>query len=353
MCPYTLSFPGGVQRQATGLAAWLRARVARVTLFAPADGPVDVEGFVSLGRSTLFHDNGAATRVAMSPRGFARVAAAVRTGFDLVHLQEPMHPACLAALGAARAPVVGTFHMAADHQHWYRLFGPVVRAAAGRLACRVAVSRAAARFASQALPGSYTVIPNAVDTRSCHPGDIARSGRRVLFIGRPDPRKGLDVLLSAAARMRDHTEIHLAGVSADDLQGVAIAAPRVYAHGRVSDLDLRRLLGYCHVVCTPSLASESFGLTLLEGMAAGLPVVASDLAAHRDVLPPECGRFVPPGDASSLASELDRLLDAPKLCAAMGAAGQRNAARYDWDAVGPRVLRVYREAVDSKASVAA
>jgi phosphatidylinositol alpha-mannosyltransferase len=351
VCPYTFSAHGGVQNHVRGLAQWLRSQGASVTVFAPADGPVDLEGFVGLGRSTTFHDNGATTRVAMSPRGMLRVAEAVREEFDLVHAHEPMHPACMAAVCAARMPVVGTFHMAADQQRWYRIFGPVVRAAARRISQRIAVSPTAERFAQAALPGSYAIIPNAIDMGAfevIREHDPAR--RRVLFIGRPDPRKGLEALLRAAAGLHPQAEVHLAGVSPEELAALAgrgVPVAGATAHGHVRHPELRHLLSTSDLLCTPSLHSESFGLTLVEGMAAGLPVIASALDAHRDVLTPDCGRLVEAGDVTALTTVLAELLHDPGLRARMGRAGIRRARLFDWAVTGPATIEVYEQALGS------
>jgi phosphatidylinositol alpha-mannosyltransferase len=117
----------------------------------------------------------------------------------------------------------------------------------------------------------------------------------------------------------------------------------VHAHGRVSHEALRELLASSDVLVTPSTTAESFGLTVLEGMAAGLPVVASAIPAHRDLLPESCGRLVPPGRPQALAAAIEDVLSSPDARAAMGHAGRRAAAAYDWAAVGPRIIEVYRQ----------
>ncbi|MGZ4388018.1 MAG: glycosyltransferase family 4 protein [Gaiellaceae bacterium] len=337
VCPYSWSFPGGVQTHVAGLADALRDCGVDAEILAPADGPVDLDGFHPLGRSIGFTWEGTVTRVALQPATVGRTARLVRSGrFDVVHVHEPMLPAAgLAAVWAARVPVVGTFHMVARRQFWSRVWRPVVQPTARRLAARIAVSVAARDFAAQAFPGPYELIPNAIDTSAFAPGE--RDGTRIVFVGRPDPRKGLPVLLDALGRLPEHVTLDLVGVHGD-------YGPRVRAHGRVSDDERRRLLAQADVLCAPSIGGESFGVVLLEAMAAGLPVVASDIDGYRAVLPPEAGRLVPPGDAGALAAELGTLIESAQLRARLGGAARREAQRYDWDNVVGRVLEVYERA---------
>ncbi|HET8605554.1 MAG TPA: glycosyltransferase family 4 protein [Gaiellaceae bacterium] len=338
VCPYSWSFPGGVQTHVGGLAEALRDRGVEAEILAPADGPVDADGFHPLGRSIGFTWEGTVTRVALLPSTVARAARVVRARrFDVVHVHEPMLPAAgLTAVWAARAPVVGTFHMVARRHFWYRVWRPVVEPTAQRLAARIAVSVAARDFAAQAFPGPYELIPNAIDTHAFAAGE--RDGTRIVFVGRAEPRKGLSVLLDALARLPEHVTLDLVGVQGS-------FGPRVRAHGRVSDGERRRLLAEADVLCAPSLGGESFGVVLVEGMAAGLPVVASDIEGYRAVLPPEAGRLVPPGDAGALAAELEALVGDAQLRARLGGAARREAQRYDWDNVVGRVLEVYERAL--------
>jgi phosphatidyl-myo-inositol alpha-mannosyltransferase len=351
VCPYSWSVPGGVQTHITGLARALRSRGHDVEILAPADGPVEQQGFLPLGGTIGFRDNGAITRVALSPAALARTARAVRTrGYDLVHLHEPMLPhACFTALQSARVPVVGTFHMLNVSERWYRLFGPVVRRAARRLHARIAVSEAAREFVSRSLPGDYRLIPNGIDV-SDYAASTNGTGGRVLFVGRPEPRKGLPVLLEAFGLLPGNPELELVGVSPTDLSGLANGAPRralerVHAHGLVPDAMRRELLCRADVLCAPSLAGESFGLVVLEGMAAGLPVVASAIPGYRDLLPPEAGTLVPPGDARALAAALERLLADAGLRRRLGENGRWAAARYDWSVVAEEIVSVYELAL--------
>jgi phosphatidylinositol alpha-mannosyltransferase len=312
-----------------------------VDVLAPADGSVAEPGFVALGPSLGFRWQGTVTRVALGPGAVARTVRAVRgRGYDVVHVHEPMLPAAgLTAVLAARCPLVATFHMSAATALWYRVFNPFVRSAARRLDTRIAVSEQARRFAESVLPGDYRVIPNAIHVDAFAGRRNAEGGGRIVFVGRPEPRKGLPVLLRAFERLPAGATLDLVGVSGDEIP----KRVGVRAHGRVSDVERAQLLAQADVLCVPSLGGESFGVVLVEGMAAGLPVVATEIPGYAAVLPPTAGRLVPPGDEVALAGALGELLADPELRARLGEAGRREAARYDWRHVGDEIAAVYAE----------
>ncbi len=334
VCPYSWTVPGGVQRHVAGLAAALRATGVQAEILAPADGPTD--GIVPLGRSVPIPSNGSIQRVALSPAAIVRTARAVRSGgYDLVHLHEPMLPAtCLTALAAARVPVVATFHMFRRALLWYAIFAPLVRPAARRLAACVAVSPAAAEYARRGTGREIEVIPNGIDHATLTALPAKRRGGRILFIGRDEPRKGLGVLLDAFALLPGEPELVLVGPA-------SARGERVRALGRLSDDELRCQLAAADVLAAPSLRGESFGIVLLEAMAAGVPVVASAIDGYRAVLPEAAGRLVPPGDVGALAAALADLLGDAELRRRMGEAGRRESARYAWPRIAERVLEVY------------
>jgi phosphatidylinositol alpha-mannosyltransferase len=356
VCPYSWTVPGGVQSHIAGLARSLRTRGHDVEVIAPADGPVSMPGFVPAGPSIPILDNGSWVRVALDPVSAARTARLVRgRGYDLVHVHEPMIPAVgLAALYAAQVPLVGTFHMYARRPRWYRPFSPLARRAVPRLDARIAVSQAALRHVARTCPGEYHVIPNGIDVAAF---DLRaeRDGSRILFIGRADPRKGLCVLLDAFSLLPDSLTLELVGVTRDKLRRLPArlapsVAARILAHGRVGDEERARILARADVLCAPALEGESFGIVLVEGMAAGLPVVATAIPGYVDVLPPTCGRLVPPGDPAALGSALAELVSDPELRTALGEAGRQEALRYDWSRVAAEIVDVYDEAVERAAA---
>lgn len=340
VCPYSWSWPGGVQTHVAGLRAALIGMGHEVDVIAPADGPVP-DWVQSIGRSIAIHTNGSVQRVALSPGAVTRTARALtRRGYDVVHLHEPMLPApCTTALVLHPTPLVGTFHMTAPSRRWYRVFGPLCRHLVARLDVRIAVSKAAERYVAASCPGRYEIVPNGVRAPVDADRPPLRNGRpRILFVGRPEPRKGLPVLLQAFGQLDGDAALDLVGPTGP-------SGPGVTYHGRCDERSRGELLARASVLCAPSLRSESFGLVLLEAMAAGVPVVASDLPGYRAVLPPECGVLVPPGDVDALATTLRRVLADDDLRKRMRAAGPAAAARYDWSRIARRTVSLYEQAL--------
>lgn len=346
--PYSFTAPGGVQSHVAGLAAALRSLGHDVDVLGPADGEVDVPGFRPLGRSTPIRDNGSVVRVALGPGAARRTLELLEDGrYDVVHLHEPMIPAVgLAALLRARAPLVGTFHMHSASLRWYRPFGPLARRAIERLAVRIAVSEAARAHVARVCPGVYRIVPNgvALPPRRLRAGG---DGSRFVFVGRDEPRKGLSVLLEAFARLDSGAVLDLVGVWPHELHRRRLPRSlrdRVRALGRLSEREKWETLGAADVLCAPALRGESFGVVLVEGMAAGLPVVASDIPGYRDVLAPHAGLLVPPGDPSALAAALAELRSHGPLRRLLGMAGRREARRYAWTRVAAEVVAAYSDA---------
>lgn len=345
VCPYAMDVPGGVQQHTHGLAAHLREGGAAVTLLAPGRHSPQGAEFASIGAARAFSDNGSVTRTLIAPWSLARLGRRLRRGYyDIVHVHEPMLPPGLAAIAATQAAVVATFHMASADARWYRRFAPVVRRARRRIDAAIAVSPQARDLVASVLPGRYRIVPNAVEMHApVAPGANGNGVPRLLYVGRADPRKGLDVLLRAFRRVSAPARLDLAGPVAADT-----ADPRVHALGPVSELHLRALLEAADVVCVPSLRAESFGIVIVEAMAAGAAVVASDLEGYAGVLPRRCGRLVTAGDAVALGDVLEDMISAPDTLRRLGEEGRRRACAYGWGAVLPQILDVYCEAVEHR-----
>jgi phosphatidylinositol alpha-mannosyltransferase len=315
LCPYSLSRPGGVQGQVVGLAAALIDAGHDAVILAPADDDRDVPGLaagglVRLGRSTSLPANGSVAPVALGPGAAVRAVRAVRTGgFDVLHLHEPLAPGPgYACLVACDLPKVGTFHRAGKSVA-YRLLGPVARAMAGRLAARCAVSSEALATARDALGGTYEVIGNGIDLgrfSTANPSPTA--GPTVLFVGRHEERKGLSVLLEAAARLDPAVALTVwvvgEGPDTEKLRRRHPGGDRLVWLGPVDDVELASRLAGAHALCAPALRGESFGVVLLEAMAARAAVVASDLAGYEAVVAGH-GLLVAPGDVAALARALE------------------------------------------------
>ena len=314
LCPYSVSRPGGVQGQVIGLAAALADAGHHAVVLAPADDAVAppglaVDAFIGLGRSIALPANGSVAPVSLDPRAAVRAVRAVRDGrFDVLHIHEPLAPGPgYACLVACALPKIGTFHRAGKSVA-YRLLGPVARALARRLVARVAVSSEARATAQDALGGSYEIIGNGVDLeRFSGARPYPTHGPTVLFVGRHEERKGLSVLLDAVSELDSGVafELWVAGEGPDTewLRRRHPGSSRLVWLGRIDDDELASRLAGAHILCAPALRGESFGVVLLEAMAARAAVVASDLPGYRAVVG-EHGTLVPPGDAAALARAL-------------------------------------------------
>lgn len=338
VCPYDLSAMGGVQGQVASLVAWLTE--AGHDAWAVAPGTGGPPGTRHVGPVLSVPVNRSRAPITLHPAAVARVREAV-AGADVVHVHEPLVPLTGPAAVLARgAPRVGTFHAdpGAVVSRLYRGAAPLLRRVLGRLAVATAVSPVAAGAVRPFV--AARVVPNGLEVARYLPaGDKVRG--RVVFLGRDDPRKGLDVLLGAWPVVRaavPGAELRVVGASRiPGLQGVAFV-------GRVSEEAKLRELGEAEVLCAPNLGGESFGLVVAEGMAAGCAVVASDLPAFRHVAG-ACARLAPAGDRAALAGALVEVLRDPAEAARLSREGLQEVARFDRAAVLEGYLSAYRDAV--------
>jgi phosphatidylinositol alpha-mannosyltransferase len=312
---------------------------------------------IPLGRSAGFPSNGSISNLAPFPAGGAAAPRReLRQGnFDVVHIHEPLVPLVgwNAALGA-EAPVVGTFHAYSTQavpNHIATLLG--ARRVFNRLSARIAVSESAAWTGRRWFGGRYEIIPNGVDVAAAPNGRKPSSEElRVLFVGRPEERKGLPILLAAFGALVEHVPSRLTVIGAereDVLRYLADPGTMrwIDVRGRVSGDSLWRSLHEADVLCAPSLSGESFGMVLTEAFAAGTPVIASAIAGYSDVVTDGVdGVLVPPGDAQRLAEELQRAHHEPRRLEAMAEAARHSADRYAWPRVADRVTAVYERAIE-------
>jgi phosphatidylinositol alpha-mannosyltransferase len=371
VCPYTWDVPGGVQAHVHDLAEALIARGHDVSVLTPVDDPNDAalpSYVVPAGRAVPVPYNGSVARLVFGPLSLARTRRWLREGkFDVLHLHEPNVPSVsLLACFAASGPMVATFHTAMARSRALQVFGTALQPALEKLTGRIAVSPAARRVVVEHLGVDAVLIPNGVEVKRFEgatplPGRPA--GPTVVFLGRIDEsRKGLAVLLEALPELvRLVPDVRLLVAGPGDADDVREAVPaslrdRVELLGRISEDDKPRVFASGHVYCAPNTHGESFGIVLIEAMAAGTPVVASDLEAFRRVLVDgRCGVLVPVGDAGALAAGLGALLlDEPRR-ARLAAAGREAVRGYDWESVTGRVVEVYETvaaAVPAHATVA-
>ncbi len=332
--------------QVLGLARALGRMGLPTRVLGPCDGPPPDPNVTPLGNSLPAISNGSIAPVAPDPSCQLRAVRAMRDeAFDVIHLHEPLAPGpTMTALLLRPAPLVGTFH-AAGRSLAYDLMPRATRFLANRLDYRVAVSPDARDMARNAFGGSYDLLYNGVELttfRDAKPEPT--TSPTILFIGRHEPRKGLGVLLQAFKMLPPTTRLWIAGEGPETstLRAASADDPRITWLGTITDTEKIARLKGAQVFCAPSLRGESFGIVLLEAMAAGTAVVAGDIAGYRNVA--RAGRdalLVPPGDADALASALDRVLADEATSRPLVEAGHQRAENYSMQGLAERYLQRY------------
>ena len=370
--PYSWTYQGGVNRHVEALAEEFLGRGHHVRVLAPFDPPGRVsqvlhrgapepreipDYLIPLGRSAGFSSNGSISNLAPFPAGGVRAPRRElsRGRYDVVHIHEPVVPLVgwNAALGA-ESPAVGTFHAYSTKPVPNFIANTLgARRVFNRLSARIAVSEAAAWTGRRWFGGHYEIIPNGVDVDAAPRGPKpAGKELRVLFVGRPEERKGLPILLTAFAALVEHVPSRLTVIGAEREDVLHyLADPEtmrwIDVRGRVSGEALQQALHEADLLCAPSLSGESFGMVLTEAFAAGTPAIASAIAGYSDVVSDGVdGVLVPPGDPQRLAEELQRAHYEPEKLAAMGEAARQSAQRYAWPRVADQVTAVYERAVE-------
>jgi phosphatidylinositol alpha-mannosyltransferase len=363
VCPYQWDVPGGVQYHVRDLARTLRGMGHHVEVLTPAEREeaLDDEWITFAGRTVPVPYNGSMASMQFGPVSAARVRRWLREGnFDVVHVHEPASPSVsLLVCMIAKGPIVATFHAATTRSKWLAAVGPMARPWLERISGRIAVSDFARRVQVEHLGGDAVIIPNGVHVAAFAEGATlpgqARGvdGPRIGFLGRYDePRKGLPVLLDAmrtVLRRHPGAQLLIAGRGdADEVRALIGEDLRasVALLGELSEEDKGAFLRSVDVYCAPNLLGESFGVILIEALAAGAPIVASDLDAFKRVLEDGAvGVLVPRGNAAALARALDGLLADPVRRAELSARGALAAASYDWEVLARRILTVYETVV--------
>lgn len=355
VCPYAWDRHGGVQTHVRDLSRALARRGHEVRVLAPAtqrlpsDPSVDV-----VGRAFAFPANGSMAPIAPGPDAFVATRRRLRSMRpDVIHLHEPLIPSSsLYAVTGKLAPCIGTFHASARRSALYRVFAPLLRPVADRLTLRTAVSEQALAFVSRYFPGEYEMTPNGVDA------DRFRTARRVeldgrkkiLFAGRLEPRKGVEVLIRAVARLqRSDVTLIVAGDGPREPEARALVARtgiRAEFLGALPDDDFAGLFRSVDLFCHPATGGESFGIVLLEAMAAGTPVICSDLAGFRAAAG-DAAVYFPAADDDALALALARMLDDPEQARVMRNLGAARSTAADWDSLVDDVIGLYGRARDT------
>jgi phosphatidylinositol alpha-mannosyltransferase len=362
--PYDYTWPGGVTAHVSQLTRELTRLGHEVQVLAPHSPSRPVNGaanFVPLGRSVPLPSGGSVARVSLSWWLCRKIEALLeREAFDVIHLHEPLAPILpLCVLQYSNAVNVGTFHACSNRQHLYKLSHPLIKRWQQRLHGGIAVSPAARRYVSNVYPGDYQIIPNGIDldhfTNHTEPLPQYLDGKtNLLFVGRLEKRKGLRYLLEAYGRLKwdlPNTRLLVVGpgnldqdsqrlLSAQGLQDVVLV-------GGVSHADLPRYYATADIFCAPAIGSESFGIVLLEAMAAGKPIVASNIEGYSGVIAHgRQGLLCPPRDSGALTEALAYLVRNPDVAHRLGVTGRRMVQRYRWQVVARQVEDYYHQCLD-------
>ena len=358
--PYDFTWPGGVTVHISQLAQRFSHLGHQVKILAPHSTNFvagEQPGFVPLGRSVPVPSGGSIARLTFSVWLRPKVRDILaRERFDIVHLHEPLMPVLpLFVLQAAEAPKVGTFHAFFGRFRNYGWSHRVLRRWERRLDARIAVSTAARQYASRFFPGDYHIIPNGIDvdhfSKAQMPIPELDDGKlNILFVGRLEKRKGLKYLLEAYGKVKwdfPNTRLLVVGPGNPDKDCYRILSERglqdVVFLGRVPYADLPRYYHSAAICCAPATGRESFGIVLLEAMAAAKPIVASRIEGYSGVLSHgEQGLAVPPKDSTALADALALLIRNPDLRSQLGARGRESADRYRWDRIAGEVIDFYK-----------
>ena len=363
VCPYSFDIPGGVQFHVRDLAEVLIDRGHEISVLAPADDDTPLPPYVvSAGRAIPVRYNGSVARLNFGPMTNARVNGWLDRGrFDLIHIHEPITPSVGSlALWAAECPIVATFHTSNLRSRAMQVSYPFFRPSLEKILGRIAVSEDARRTVTTHFGGEPVVIPNGVFVERFASAEIRPEWQgtperpTIAFLGRMgEPRKGMPVLAAALPeilRAVPGLRVLVAGPGdpADVTAGMEAQAARACEFlGPVSDADKASLLRSVDLYIAPNTGGESFGIILIEAMAAGVAVLASDIPAFVRVLDGgRAGATFANEDAADLARQVVALVQDPQARAAIAAAGRARADVFDWDVVVDQILLVYETVVE-------
>lgn len=363
--PYDFTWPGGVTAHVSQLAHELSNFGHEVQVLAPHSASRecnDPATFVPLGRSVPVPSGGSIARVSLSWWLYRKIRTLLeQESFDIIHLHEPLAPILpLCVLQFSNAVNIGTFHAYYSRQHLYRISHPLIKRWHQRLHGGIAVSPAARRYVHNTFPMDYKIIPNGIDVdhfaANPSPWPQYQDGKtNILFVGRLEKRKGLKYLLEAYSRLKwelPNIRLLVVGPGNPDKDSHRILSARnlqdVEFLGRVSYDELARYYATADIFCAPATGAESFGIVLLEAMASGKPIVASDIEGYNGVVSHgQQGLLVPSRDSEALADTLGYLVRNPDLARRMGATGRQTVEKYRWDTVARQVESFYYDCLES------
>jgi len=362
---------GGVTEHVHHTAQELKRRGHQVTIITShfRRGEANqADGVVRIGYNILIPFNGAFVDLAIGFRLKSQLRGLFREhDFDVVHTHAPLVPTLpLLAIQAASCAQVGTFHTTGGPSRLLEIARGYLAPVVERLDARIAVSNTAREFAARYFPGEYHVVPNGVDLERFHPAVapfpdwVDPDHVNLLFVGRLDPRKGVHHLVAAmpevVERTRGRARLLIVGDSylRPKLEASVASAirPHVTFLGHVPSRDLPRWYATGDIFVSPASGNESFGIVLIEAMASGRAVVASDIPGYRSVVNPgENGIVVPPGDVSALASALVALVEDPARRKALAEAGRTRSLEFSWPRVTDRIEEIYRDILARRARI--
>ncbi len=370
--PYDFAYPGGVVNHITALEHCLTRMGHDVKVIAPVSAGVSVFGdrFIPIGRPRSIPTNGAIARITLSVRLAARIKQVLETEhFDLIHFHEPFMPMlCTAMLRFSNTVNVATFHAS----HWHPVWGVLTPLGkrffverARKLDGKIAVSAVAKTFAEMYVPGPYTVIPNGIDLKRFTP-EVPRleqfcdGKKNILFVGRLEPRKGCLYLIKAFQQVKKElpdTRLIIVGPGSRSRRQYerwvaqhGLGGDVVFT-GFVSNEELPRYYQTANIFCSPATGRESFGIVLLEAMAMGKPVVASNIDGYAAVVADGVdGILTPPRDVNALSRVIISLLADPARCREMGLKGREKAWNYRWEDISQRIFDFYLKAIETSAN---
>ncbi|MEP7344330.1 MAG: glycosyltransferase family 4 protein [Gemmatimonadaceae bacterium] len=357
VCPYSWDAPGGVQSHVRQLSHHLTQRGHEVLVVAPGDVPFIRDDVQLVGRTFAVQVNGSVARLCFSPSSSRRIRRALDAFRpDIVHVHDPLSPSTsMLATLHARSPVVATFHSYFAREplegRVYTAIAPLLRPVWRRVDRRIAVSQAArVSVCSRMGSAPVLIVPNGadIDVFGSAPKAVLPPGRRLLFVGRLEPRKGFPIAVRAFATLAaDFPDLRLI-VIGDGAERVAVqelspeVRERVHLLGKVTDDALPTYHRAADIFISPATGQESFGIVLVEAMAAGLPIVASDIPGYREVARDGVeGLLVAPADPAALAEGVRTLLERPDLAQALGARAVLRSRDFAWDNIIDRLEDVY------------
>ena len=369
--PYDFTWPGGVTAHISQLSQRLTNMGHTVRILAPFS-PNRIDGqeqnFIPLGRSVPIPSGGSIARISLSAWLYRRVRRILNEEkFDVIHLHEPLAPYLpLAVLHCSNAVNVGTFHAFHGSNRIYRWSRPLLRPYFRRIDGHIAVSPAARSHVGKFFPQDYAIIPNGIDldffAADVPPVPELRDDKiNILFVGRLEKRKGLRYLLDAYSRLKwehPNTRLIVVGPGNPDKYSYRILAERslqdVVFVGAVDHHMLPRYYRTADIFCSPAIGKESFGIVLLEAMAAAKPIVASRIEGYSDVVTHgHQGLLAPPQDGEGLAAVLGQLVRNPQLRQKLGENGRADVNQYGWQKVAERVVDYYHTTMERQKSAAA